>query len=336
MQDIEYLKNSIEYLKKEVEKLKYFKQDKVTDRQINEGFNLLNTTSLTNTIKVNLNDSITLNDIYLLNTWRIDDNIYYYILQIIDNSEKNYIVKFNTISKQETKIEVESILSTEVKGVVDNCIYIMTIYGDIAKYNYIENKTEKLIPKINENYTYMMNDNKIFAYLIQSTGLILKYYNEDSSSWIDISNEVNLVNILNNTMDEIFGVILCICLKDGHLSGLIFRDEAYLYKYKLVQGYKDRLEYCYKLPITVYMPDFCATNNEFFILNEYIEGYIIYLNYNDDYYYSFKIHNVNINCYSANEIALLYAPYIGQIYNGQYYDMVGYSNLEYTYYNIEK
>ena len=38
----------IEYLKKEVEKLKYFKQDKVTDRQINEGFNLLNTTSLTN------------------------------------------------------------------------------------------------------------------------------------------------------------------------------------------------------------------------------------------------------------------------------------------------
>ena len=54
MQDIEYLKNSIEYLKKEVEKLKYFKQDKVTDRQINEGFNLLNTTSLTNTIKVNL------------------------------------------------------------------------------------------------------------------------------------------------------------------------------------------------------------------------------------------------------------------------------------------
>ena len=112
MQDIEYLKNSIEYLKKEVEKLKYFKQDKVTDRQINEGFNLLNTTSLTNTIKVNLNDSITLNDIYLLNTWRIDDNIYYYILQIVDNSEKNYIVKFNTISKQETKIEVESILST--------------------------------------------------------------------------------------------------------------------------------------------------------------------------------------------------------------------------------
>ena len=332
MQDIEYLKNSVEYLKKEVEKLKTFKQDKVIDRQINEGFNLLTTTSLTNTIKVDLNDSINLNDLNLLNAWRIDNCIYYYVAQIVDGSEIKYIIKFDSVSKQETKLEVESILSAEVKGVVGDYVYIKTTNGDFSKYNFVTNKTEKLIASIGNGYTYMMNDNRLFAYAFQTDGLILKYYDENTSSWIDISDEVNVIDILNNTFDEIFGAVMCICLKDGHLSGLMFRDEAYLYKYKLVKGFKDRLEYCYKLPITIYDPKLCATNSEFFILEEYIEGYIIYLNYNEDYYYSFKIHNVNEHCYGVNEISILYAPYVGNIYNGEYYAMVGYSDLEYTYY----
>ena len=148
MQDIEYLKNSVEYLKKEVEKLKTFKQDKVIDRQINEGFNLLTTTSLTNTIKVDLNDSINLNDLNLLNAWRIDNCIYYYVAQIIDGSEIKYIIKFDSVSKQETKLEVESILSAEVKGVVGDYVYIKTTNGDFSKYNFVTNKTEKLIASI--------------------------------------------------------------------------------------------------------------------------------------------------------------------------------------------
>ena len=37
-------------------------------------------------IGIDLNDSINLNDLNLLNAWRIDNCIYYYVAQIIDGS----------------------------------------------------------------------------------------------------------------------------------------------------------------------------------------------------------------------------------------------------------